>query len=116
VTVYSVYARQGDAPIAVADRFSWSAALVAPVHALVNGLWVMLGLWVVKVAVLAALSLWIGGGAAFWLYVLLAAWFGFAAAGFAHRKAARAGTYEGEWVAVDADAALVSYLSRPAVS
>ena len=112
MTVYSVYARQSDAPIAVADRFSWSAALLPPVHALVHGLWVMLGLWVVKLAVLAALSLWIGGGTALWLYVLLAAWFGFAAAGFARRKAERAGTYAGEWIAADADAALVSYLSR----
>jgi UPF0716 family protein affecting phage T7 exclusion len=94
----------------VADRFSWSAALLPPLHAMVHGLRAMLVLWVTKVIGLVAISPWIGGGAAFWLYVLVAVWFGFAASGFARRKAGAARTYQGDWVAEGEDAALVAYL------
>ncbi len=110
MTVYSVYARQSDAPLAVADRFSWSAALVPPIHALVHGLWAMLGLWVIKVVALVAAGLWIGSGAAFWLYVLLAVWFGFAASGFRRRKAGKSGTWRGDWIAPDEETAQMTYL------
>lgn len=115
MTVYSVYARQSDAPLAVADRFSWSAALVPPIHALVHGLWAMLALWVVKVLALVAAGFWVGGGASFWLYVLLAVWFGFSAAGFRRRKADKPGAYRGDWIAPDETTALMTYLGgRPA--
>lgn len=116
MTLYSLYARENQAPIAVADRFSWSAALLPPVHAIAHGLWAMLGLWVIKVLGLMLLGLWIGGGAAFWLYVLVAVWLGFAAAGFARRKAEATGTYQGDWVADGEDAALVGYLTGRAAA
>jgi len=116
VTLYSVYARQSDMPLAVADRFSWSAAIVPPVHALVHGLWLMLAIWMVKVVALVALSFWIGGEAAGWLYVVLAAWLGFAAPGFARLKAERRGTPVGDYIAQSEDGALVAYLTGKAAA
>ena len=115
MTLYSLYARENQAPLAVADRFSWSAALVPPLHAIVHGLWLMLGVWVVKVVALAALSLWLGGEAVFWLYLLLALWFGFAAAGFRRRKAEKLSLYRGDWIASGEDAATMSYLMAQGV-
>ncbi len=110
MTVYSVYARRDDAPLAVADRFSWSAALLPPVHALVHGLWLMLGAWVVVTAAIAGLGFWVGGEAAFWLYALFAVLLGFEAAEF--RRAGRAESYRGEIVAAAEDLAVVEYLKR----
>jgi hypothetical protein len=100
----------------VADRFSWSAALVPPLHALVHGLWLMLAIWVAKVAGLVLVSVWIGAEASFWLYVLAAIWLGFAAAGFRRRKAEAAGRYAGEWIAEGEDDALVGYLKGRAAA
>jgi hypothetical protein len=115
VTLYSVYERQNDAPAAVADRFSWSAALLPPVHALVHGLWLLLAIWLVGTLAIGALGLWVGGSAGFWLYVLFAALIGFEAASFRRvRTARRGGRYQGEIVAAAEDLALVDYLKRPA--
>ena len=114
MTLYSLYAPKNQAPLAVADRFSWSAALVPPLHALAHGLWLMLALWVTKVVALGVASLWIGGEAAFWCYVLLAIWLGFAASEFHRRKAEQAGAFAGDWIADDADAATVAYLKQRA--
>ena len=115
MTLYSVYERPSDAPTAVADRFSWSAALLPPVHALVHGLWLLLGVWVVGTLVIAALSVVVGGEAAFWLYVLFATLIGFEAASFRRVKTARrGGLYRTEIVAAGEDLALVDYLKRQA--
>jgi hypothetical protein len=115
VTLYSVYERPNDAPTAVADRFSWSAALLPPVHALVHGLWLLLVLWVIGIVAIVASSVVVGGGAAFWLYVLFAILIGFEAASFRRVKAAkRGGSYRTEIVAAGEDLALVDYLKRQA--
>ena len=56
VTLYSVFARQDRTPSAVADRFSWFAALLPPVNALAHGLWLLLAGWVLAVAAVVALD------------------------------------------------------------
>jgi hypothetical protein len=112
VTVYSVYEREDDAPIAVADRFAWSAALLPPVHALVHGLWLMLAVWLVGTLAIVALGLWVGAEAALWLYVLFTILLGFEASTFRRLKAARRGTYRGEMIATAEDLALVEYLRK----
>jgi hypothetical protein len=114
VTLYSVYERPNDAPTAVADRFSWSAALLPPVHALVHGLWLLLVLWVVGTVAIIASSVVIGGEAAFWLYVLFATLIGFEASSFRRVKTGKRGAeYRTEVIAADEDLALVDYLKRP---
>ena len=113
MTLYSVYERPNDAPTAVADRFSWFAALLPPVHALVHGLWLLLGAWVVGTVTVAASSVWIGGEAAFWLYVLFATLIGFEASSFRRVKTARrGGLYRTEIVSAGEDLALVDYLKQ----
>jgi hypothetical protein len=113
VTLYSVYERPNDAPTAVADRFSWSAALLPPVHALVHGLWLLLLLWVAGTLAIAALGVVVGGEAAFWLYLLFATLIGFEAASFRRVKTAkRGGLYRTEIVAAGEDLALVDYLRQ----
>jgi hypothetical protein len=113
VTVYSVYARDGDLPAAIADRFRWSAALLPPVHALAHRVWSMLALWVAGTVAIVVSSLWIGGGAGFWLYLLFATWFGFAAPQFQTRALARRGFHHlSEIIAADEDHALLTWLSR----
>lgn len=115
MTLYSVYERTNDAPTAVADRFSWSAALLPPVHALVHGLWLLLALWVVGTVAIAASSVVVGGEAAFWLYVLFAILIGFEAASFRRvRTGKRGAEYRTEIIATGEDLALVDYLKRQA--
>jgi uncharacterized membrane protein len=113
VTLYSVYERPNDAPTAVADRFSWLAALLPPVHALIHGLWLLLAIWVVGTVAIAGASLLIGGDAAFWLYVLFVTLIGFEATSFRRVKTARrGGLYRTEIVAAGEDLALVDYLKQ----
>jgi len=63
----------------VADRFSWFAALVPPLWALVYGLWVELFIWIGAMALLGVLDLVLGGEATFWFYALSAIWVGYEA-------------------------------------
>lgn len=115
MTLYSVYERPNDAPTAVADRFSWSAALLPPVHALVHGLWLLLVVWGLGIIAIATSSVWIGSEAAFWLYVLFATLIGFEAASFRRVKTGRrGGLYRTEIVAAGEDLALVDYLKQQA--
>jgi len=115
VTLYSVYERLDDAPAAVADRFSWSAALLPPVHALVHGLWLLLAIWVLGTLAIAVSGVLVGGGAAFWLYVLFGTLIGFEAATFRRLKTAkRGGRYRTEIIAAGEDLALVDYLKMQA--
>ncbi len=113
VTLYSLYRDENQVPIAVADRFSWSAALLPPVHALVHGLWLLLGGWVLGTLAIVALSLWIGGAAGFWLYVLFAVLIGFEASSFRRVRTARHGAaYQGDYISAAEDLALVEYMKR----
>ena len=73
-------------PVAIADRFSWFAALLPPLFALANGLWLVLLFWIALVGGLAYASRIIGGDAAFWIYVLVALFMGFEAPSFRRDK------------------------------
>ncbi len=113
MTLYSVYERPNDAPTAVADRFSWSAALLPPVHALVHGLWLLLTLWVVGTVAIIASSVLVGGEAAFWLYVLMAILVGFEAAALRRGALRRDGWHHvAEIVAPAPDVAEVEWIKR----
>src|SRR3989442_1367152 len=82
MTTYAVFDRNAKgAPAVIPDRFSWFAALLPPVFALVHGLWLELVAYIALVALLSVASLWIGDDASFWIYVVFALWIGFEAAG-----------------------------------
>ena len=113
MTLYSVYARNAGAPEAVADRFSWLAALLPPVYGLRHGLWLVLLGWVVAVVGLAVLCQWIGEDAATGLYILVAMLFGFEAPRLRGARLARRGwTYRTDVFAADPDLAVVDYLKQ----
>jgi hypothetical protein len=113
VTLYSLYRRENQEPKVVADRFSWFAALLPPVYALVHGLWLLLLGWVVAVLAVVALGLYAGGEAAFWTYILLAILTGFEAATLRRTRLGRHGwQYGGELFAPDEDLAIVETLKR----
>ena len=119
MTLYSVFERPDEmAPAVVPEKFSWAAAILPPAYALYHGLWLGLLLYVVAVAVIVIASLWIGGDAAFWLYVLLAALVGFEAAGFRRAKLrAKGWSYRSDVVAAAPDMAQRDWLAaRPKVS
>ena len=124
MTLYSIFEKpQGTAaknrvpvvvpPVAVADRFSWFAALFPPVFALFNGLWLLLVFWVALVALLAYVARLIGPDAAGLLYVTVAIFLGFEAPAF-RRDAllARGWTWMGEIVAAGEDLAARDYLAH----
>lgn len=113
MTLYSVYARNADAPKAVADRFSWLAALLPPVYALAHRLWLALIGWLVVVAGLVALSNWAGDDLGTALYILAAILFGFEAPALSGMKLARSGwSYRTDVFAADPDLAAVDYLKQ----
>ncbi len=64
----------------VRDKFSWSAALVPPLWAILNGLWLEMFAWGLATLLIVVAGAFFGGEAAVWLYVLMALWFGFSAA------------------------------------
>ncbi|HEY9011829.1 MAG TPA: DUF2628 domain-containing protein [Devosia sp.] len=118
MTLYSVYERSDEiAPAMVPDKFSWAAAILPPVYALYHGLWLGALLYVTAVAVLGVASLWIGGEAVAWLYLLLAVLIGFEAPGWRRRKLEKRGwTYRGDVVAPAQDLAMRDWLVRRSVA
>lgn len=113
MTLYSVYERQNRAPEAVADRFSWFAAVLPPVYALVHGSWLMLLGWVVLVAAVAGVAVYGGGEAALWTYILLAILIGFEAGSFYRRALRHRGwQHTGDYLAAEPDLAIVEALKR----
>jgi hypothetical protein len=114
MAIYSIFTRSDDPePRAVADRFSWFAALLPPVYALVHGLWWGLLAWVAAVAGIVALGFAIGGEAGFWLYTLLAVFIGFEGGTLRRVTLGRRGfAYRGERIAAHEDQAEASWLSH----
>ena len=128
MTVYSIFEKpQGKAakdrargvipPVAVSDRFSWVAAILPPVYAVLNGLWLVLVFWIALVLGLAYISRVIGDDAAGWLYLLVAVFIGFEAPAF-RRDAlvARGYIWRGEIIARDPDLAERDYLTSKALA
>ena len=123
MTVYSIFEKpQGKAaknrvpqlipPAAVADRFSWTAAILPPVFALFNGLWLLLLFWIVLVGGLWYVSRVIGDDAAIGLYVLVAVFLGFEAPAFRRDGLlARGFIWRGDVIARDEDLAQHDYLA-----
>lgn len=122
MTVYSIFEKpQGKAannrvpqvisPIAVPERFSWTAAMLPPVFAVLNGLWLLLVFWIALVAGLYYIGRVIGDDAAFWLYVLVAVFLGFEAPAFRRDGLlARGFIWRGDMIATDEDIAQRDYL------
>ena len=118
MTLYSIHARPGtlSEPAVIADRFNWPAALLAPVYALAQGLWLAaLGL-VLAIVALGFLSM-VLGSAAFWLYVLVAGFFGFEVSALRRLQAKRRGLlYRGELVAQSPEEAMRDWLKGQTTS
>ena len=123
MTLYSIFEKpQGKAakgrvrftpPVAVPDRFSWFAALLPPVFAVANGLWLVLLFWIALVAGLGYASLVIGQEAAGWLYVLVAVFIGFEAQSFRRDSLLIRGyRWAGDIVASAPDIAERDFLAR----
>ena len=122
MTVYSIFEKpQGKAakdraeivaPAAVPERFSWLAALLPPVFALLNGLWLLLVFWIALVVGLGYISRVIGDDAAVWLYALVALFMGFEAPAFRRDGLlARGFIWRGDVIASAEDLAQRDYLS-----
>ena len=126
MTVYSIFEKpQGKAaknrvpllvpPVAVADRFSWLAAILPPVFAVLNGLVLLLIFWIALAAGLVYASRVIGADAAFWLYVVVAIFLGFEAPAFrGDGLLARGFIWRGDVVARGEDVAARDYLLKTA--
>ncbi|MGN6158026.1 MAG: hypothetical protein ACTHNL_08010 [Devosia sp.] len=126
MTVYSIFEKpQGKAaknraallvpPVAVPDRFSWLAALLPPVFAVLNGLVLLLVFWIALAAGLLYASRVIGADAAFWLYVVVAIFLGFEAPAFRRDGLlARGFIWRGDVVARGEDIAARDYLLKTA--
>ena len=115
MTTYAVFEpnAKGTAPAAVADRFSWFAAILPPVYMLVHGLWLVLLGYIVVVAALGAAGNWIGDDVSFWLYVLFALWIGFEASGLRRAALSRRGwRYRADIIASATDLAQVEWLKQ----
>jgi hypothetical protein len=122
MTLYSIFEKpQGKAaknraaevlpPVAVPERFSWTAAILPPLFALLNGLWLLLVFWIALVLGLAYISRVIGTDAACALYVLVAVFMGFEAPSFRRDGLlARGYIWRGDIIASGEDIAARDYL------
>jgi len=112
LTLYAILTPKpgtGALPQAVPEKFSWFAALLPLVHALLHRLWDQLALYLVGLAIIVFAERWIGADAAAWLYILLAIACGFAAPGARRRALLRRGYgAEGYHFASNADLARLS--------
>ncbi len=79
----------------IPDRFSWGAALLPPVWAMLHGLWLELVIWVAGMIVLGALAPVLGDTAVFWTYVLASVLIGAEAAGIRASNLRRRGYFGG---------------------
>jgi hypothetical protein len=111
--VYSAFGRKSEPALAIPEKFSWAAFLLPPLFALYHGLWLFFVLIVIAITALCLSTTVIGASAAFWLYVLLALWCGFAAPDL-RRFALRKWHEQAPVVAPDADSAEWRLLAREA--
>ena len=94
MTLYAILTPRpgtGALPEAVPETFSWFAALLPPVHALLHRLWDQLAFYLLFLVAVVFGASWIGMEAAIWLYILLAAACGLAAPGARRRALKRRG-------------------------
>jgi len=114
MTLYAIFTpRPGKpaAPVAIPEKFSFLAALLPPVFAIVHGLWLELVAFIVLIAALVYAGDWLGASATGLLYLALALWCGLAAASLRrHSLAWRGWTHRGDVVAQTSDLARISYL------
>jgi len=122
MTLYSIFEKpQGKAaknrapelipPVAVPERFSWFAAILPPLFALINGLWLLLVFWIALVGGLFYISRVIGDDAATSLYLLVALFMGFEAPAFRRDGLlARGFIWRGDLIASGEDIAQRDYL------
>jgi membrane protein implicated in regulation of membrane protease activity len=116
MTLYAIFEPKpgkAAAPAAIPEKFSWLAAILPPLFALVHGLWLELAAYVVIIVALGFAAAWIGGGAATWLYLIFALWIGFAAASIRrHALAWRGWRHRRDVVAADPDLARLNWLEH----
>ena len=112
MTLFAMYwSDKQPVPQAVPDRFSWNAAVLPPVFLLAHRLWLETLAWLAGAFALRAVSPLIGGGAAFWLYVLVAMALSFAAPTLRRRALHRRGWQaRGYRVAASADLARLEFM------
>lgn len=107
----SRFGKPDEAPVAIAEKFSWLAALLPPVFFVRHGLWLELVAFVLAIVALDFAGSYIGSGAVFWLYVLIAAWLGFAASSIRRTALKRGGwRYRADLTAPAADTARLVWL------
>lgn len=116
MTLFALYQSVDDPtalPVAVPERFSLFAALLPPVHALAHRHWDMLGLFVIGLGATVLTTRFLGSDAGFWLYLLVAVAFGFAAPGAQLRALKRRGhTAIGHSFAANEDLARLAVLEK----
>ena len=115
MTLYAIFdPKPGskDLPVAVPEQFSWLAALLPPVFLISHGLWLELLAFVLKLVALVVLADYVGGDAAFALYLLAVIWLGFAAPGLRrHALAWHGWTHRGTRIAITAEMAQLEALA-----
>ena len=109
VTLYAIFDPEpgtAELPRVVPERFSWRAMMLPPLYLLAHRLWLETLVWLVTTAALVLLARYIGGSAAFLIYVLAAIWIGLSAPDWRRSKLARQGwRFRGVRVAASSDLA-----------
>lgn len=97
----------------IQERFSWSAALIPPLWAMVHGLWLELLIWITAMLLLVGVDRMLGEEVSFWLYVLCAIFIGFEAANIRASALRRKGfRLAGDIIAPSEDIAEMTWLKN----
>lgn len=101
----------------IKDRFSWSAALLTPIWAIYNGLFLETGIWVVLTLVLIGLATILNNPALVWAYPCFALLVGYEAPNILAAGLRRRGFVPGgDIVANSADVAEMEWMKRGATA